>query len=229
MFGKKFFKILAFNTIYGIMDVNRWQQNAVEMSQTFENTRFRLKTRKAVIMKKTLRILSILILTAILTLTFASCGASEKSNTETPDTEAKKDIIPEVDENTLGGIMWAAFTQACKDNATPLDIATAISQNEAIQFMPMVMEIEPGLLSGFDNFEVTGFKSGATFAPMISSIAFVSYVFELEEGANIDEFVNTLKSNCNPNWNICVQAEQTVVGSQNNTVFFVMCPLSNEG
>ena len=199
------------------------------MSQTFENTRFRLKTRKAVIMKKTLKILSILILTAILALTFASCGASEKSNTETPDTEAKKDIIPEVDENTLGGIMWAAFTQACKDNATPLDIATAISQNEAIQFMPMVMEIEPGLLSGFDNFEVTGFKSGATFAPMISSIAFVSYVFELEEGANIDEFVNTLKSNCNPNWNICVQAEQTVVGSQNNTVFFVMCPLSNEG
>ena len=225
------------------MDVNRRQKNAVEMSQTFENTRFRLKTRKAVIMKKTLRILSILILTAILALTFASCGASEKSNTETPDaeatseksntetpdTEAKKDIIPEVDENTLGGIMWAAFTQACKDNATPLDIATAISQNEAIQFMPMVMEIEPGLLSGFDNFEVTGFKSGATFAPMISSIAFVSYVFELEEGANIDEFVNTLKSNCNPNWNICVQAEQTVVGSQNNTVFFVMCPLSNEG
>ena len=211
------------------MDVNRRQKNAVEMSQTFENTRFRLKTRKAVIMKKTLRILSILILTAILALTFASCGASEKSNTETPDTEAKKDIVPEVDENTLGGIMWAAFTQACKDNATPLDIATAISQNEAIQFMPMVMEIEPGLLSGFDNFEVTGFKSGATFAPMISSIAFVSYVFELEEGANIDEFVNTLKSNCNPNWNICVQAEQTVVGSQNNTVFFVMCPLSNEG
>jgi len=37
-----------------------------------------------------------------------------------------------------------------------------------------------------------------------------------------------LKDNANPRWNICTEAEETVVGSVDNKVFFVMCPKSFE-
>lgn len=162
---------------------------------------------------KILKVLTAVILSAILAVSLVSCGS--KSN----------DIIPEVDEKTGGGIMWNAFQDACKDNDNALSIATAVSENEAIQFMPFAQEIEPGFLSGFDE-EINGFKNGATFGPQISSIPFVGYVFELEKDANATEFVNMLKDTCNPAWNICTEAEQTVVGTNGNFVFFVMCPSS---
>ena len=90
--------------------------------------------------------------------------------------------------------------------------------------MAGAMEVEPGLLSGFDNYEVTGFKSGATFGPMIGSIAFIGYVFELEDGVSASDFIANLRSNANLRWNICVEAEEMVTGSSGNKVFFVMCP-----
>ena len=91
------------------------------------------------------------------------------------------------------------------------------------------MPVEPGLLSGFDNYEVTGFQEGAVFMPMIGSIAFVGYVFTLEDGADVNAFMENLKANCNPRWNICVEAEETRVASVGNKVFFVMSPMTLEG
>ena len=88
------------------------------------------------------------------------------------------------------------------------------------------MPVEPGLLSGFDNAEITGFKEGVMFGPAIGSIAFVGYVFELEEGTDAEAFKTTLKDNANLRWNICVAAEEMVVESEGNKVFFVMCPAS---
>jgi len=90
--------------------------------------------------------------------------------------------------------------------------------------MAGAMEVEPGLLSGFDNAEITGFKSGAVFQPMIGSIAFIGYVFELEDGVSASDFIATLKKNANLRWNICVEAEEMVAGSSQNKVFFVMSP-----
>ena len=91
------------------------------------------------------------------------------------------------------------------------------------------MPIEDVYLSGFDNYEVTGFKSGAMFGPMMGSVAFIGYVFELEEGADVEGFMTALTENCNPRWNVCVEADQTVVGAYNNMVFFLMCPISAQG
>ena len=81
-------------------------------------------------------------------------------------------------------------------------------------------------LNGFDNYEVTDFKSGAMFGPMMGSVPFVGYIFELEEGADVENFMTGLSENCNPAWNVCVDADQTVVGAYNNMVFFLMCPNS---
>ena len=97
-----------------------------------------------------------------------------------------------------------------------------------IKFSGGAMPVEEGLLSGFGNTEIKGFKSGAMFAPMIGSIPFVGYVFELSDGTNASSFISTLKSNADLRWNICVAADEMVTGSVGNKVFFVMCPTSLE-
>ena len=140
-------------------------------------------------------------------------------------------IYPDVAENTWGETLWEAFETNMNDNpsATAVDAAFILPMHESIPFMSGSAEIMPGMLNGFDNYEVTGFKSGAMFGPMMGSIAFIGYVFELEEGADVEGFMTTLTENCNPRWNVCVEADQTVVGAYNNMVFFLMCPISNQG
>jgi hypothetical protein len=88
------------------------------------------------------------------------------------------------------------------------------------------MEVEPGLLNGFDNAEITGFEEGVLFAPMIGSIPFVGYVFTLADDADVDAFETTLKDNANLAWNICTEADEMVVDHVGSEVFFVMCPAS---
>lgn len=151
-----------------------------------------------------------LVLCAVMVLSLAACGAKEEEN-----------LSP---ANTLK----AEFVELAKEGKTALEIAEALVTNEIIPFAGGAMEVEPGLLSGFDNYEVKGFKSGAVFMPMIGSIAFVGYVFELEAGADVDAFVSELTTNANPRWNICVEAEETVTGTEGNMVFFCMSPLSFE-
>ena len=142
-------------------------------------------------------------------------------------------IYPDVEMGSWGETLWEAFETTMNDNpaATAVDAAFMVSMDESIPSEAMFGsgEIMPGLLSGFDNYEVTGFKSGAMFGPMMGSVAFIGYVFELEEGADVEGFMTALTENCNPRWNVCVEADQTVVGAYNNMVFFLMCPISNQG
>lgn len=124
---------------------------------------------------------------------------------------------------TLGNKLLAAF----KANASSMsgeDLANAIVSIPDVKFSPVVMPVEEGLLTGFSNTEIKGFKSGVVFAPMIGSIAFVGYVFELESSANVSSFISTLKANANPRWNVCTEADEMITGSSGNKVFFVMCP-----
>ncbi len=141
-------------------------------------------------------------------------------------------IYPEVAENSWGETLWEAFETTMNDNpsATAVDAAFMVAMHESIPAEAMFgsAEIMPGLLAGFNNYEVTGFKSGAMFGPMMGSVAFIGYVFELEEGADVNAFMTNLTDNCDPRWNVCVEADQTVVGAYNNMVFFLMCPKSNQ-
>ena len=142
--------------------------------------------------------------------------------TETPSEVPSE--TPAEPAGTLGQTLLSDFKS--KANMDVLSIAEALMQNPAIQFMGGAMPVEEGLLSGFDNFEVRGFESGAVFMPMIGSIAFVGYIFELPEGADTASFIQTLRDNANMRWNICVAADEMVTGSVGNKVFFVMCPAS---
>ena len=132
--------------------------------------------------------------------------------------------------DTVGSALAEEFHALKAENPaiTAQEMADAILANPMIQFGPVTMEVEEGLLTGFGNAEITGFNKGVTFAPMIGSIPFVGYVFELEDGADVEAFMQNLSDNADPRWNICVEAEETVVESADNMVFFVMCPAQFE-
>lgn len=144
-----------------------------------------------------------------------------------PDQPEQDEEAPAASGDTVAAQLQKAFEGMADQSA--LDIATALSTHEVIKFGAGAMPVEPGLLSGFDNFEVTGFQEGAVFMPMIGSIAFVGYIFTLEDGADVNAFMESLKANSNPRWNICVAAEETLVSNVGNKVFFVMSPLYLEG
>ncbi len=160
-----------------------------------------------------------LVLTLVLCVSIVACGGKKST-----------DITPEVDAASVGGQHWTAFVSYVEANpeATTEDIANALIALEINQFMGGAMPIEVGAeyLPGFDNYVPTGFASAANFMPMIGSIPYVGYVFELAEDADIAAFVQALTDNANPRWNICVEADQTVIGTKGNKVFFLMCPAS---
>ena len=146
----------------------------------------------------------------------------------TPSVDAEGTVDGEnaVSGDTVGAMLAEEFHALKAENAaiTAQEMADAILANPMIQFGGATMEVEQGLLTGFGNAEITGFENGVMFAPMIGSIPFVGYVFTLEDGADATAFMQTLTDNADPRWNICVEADETVVENADNMVFFVMCP-----
>ena len=161
-------------------------------------------------------------------------ATTEATTTEATTEEPKAAIVePNVDAKTLGGKLWNAFVTAKteKPETTAEEMANLLVTNEAIQFMGGAIPLEANqeFFTGFGEYKITGYESGAVYMPMIGSIAFVGYVFELPAGADVEAFMKNLNDNADPRWNICVTADQTVVGAYENTVFFLMCPNSLEG
>ena len=152
---------------------------------------------------------------------------AEKPAESPKEPEKAPEKEPEKAPDTVGTKLLAQFKSKAS-SGTPYDIANSFVESGELPFMAGAMEVEPGLLSGFDNYEVKGFKTGATFGPMIGSIAFIGYVFELDGSISASDFIANLKKNANLRWNICVEAEEMVAGSSGNKVFFVMCPKNFE-
>ena len=159
-----------------------------------------------------MRKLAKLLLCGLLTVTVLA-GCSNNTNTDEP--------------TTVGGMMYQEFTNNAEGKSA-LEIAEALANGGKLPFMAGAMEIEEGFLSGFDNYEVKGFKSGAMFGPMMGTIPFVGYVFVLEDGVDATEFVNILGDNANLRWNICTEAEEMIIEGEENTVLFLMSPKSFE-
>ena len=128
------------------------------------------------------------------------------------------------DQETVGKVLLEDFKSNPDRNVQ--EIADRIINNEIIPFAGSVMEVEPGFLTGFDNAEITGFKEGAMFSPMIGTIPFVGYIFEVEDDTDVDSFIETLKDHANLRWNICTEAEELTLGKEGNKVFFLMSPMS---
>lgn len=158
--------------------------------------------------------------------------AKKPNKTEKPSKKPQKDEKPEDTEKetneeqkkeTVANTLMSDFKSIAKSQNAE-SIANQLIANKIIPFMPAVMPVEEGLLNGFGDAEITGFKEGAMFGPMIGSIPFIGYVFELKDETDVNQFISTLKSNANLRWNICTEADEMVVCSVDKKVFFVMCP-----
>lgn len=169
------------------------------------------------------KLLTLLALSAALILTLAACGGSEQP----PQEDA---AIPVVEGDTLSADLANTFLPMAVDStATAEDLAQEFLTAAELPFEAMVMPVEPGLLTGFGDVEITGFSGGAMFGPAISTIPFLGYVFQLEEGADGDALCQTLQEYADLRWNICTAAEEVVAVQGGDYVFFLMCPASLEG
>lgn len=175
-----------------------------------------------------------LILASMALISMAACGSkADTSATEAASETAAETTAEAVTEaataaadDTTGAALLADFNTRIAENPeiSAQELADALLTNSVIQFGGASMPVESGLLTGFGNAEITGFSEGVMFAPMISSIAFVGYIFKLEDGTDAETFKQTLADNADPRWNICTEADETVIESSGNTVFFLMCP-----
>ena len=180
-------------------------------------------------MKKALTILLI----SMMAMTFTACGNSDSSDSgSSSGSSASEESKPdeEIKADTVGTKLYVDFKEKAEADsaATAQSLADAVMANPMIQFAPATMPVEQGLLSGFGNAEITGFKEGVMFGPVIGSIPFIGYVFTLDDGADAEAFVKTLKDNADLRWNICVEAEEMVCEIVGDKVFFVMSPKSFE-
>lgn len=182
------------------------------------------------------------ILAATMVISMAACGgrnnestestesqvvSTETTGTETVETEttATETEGAAEAEGTAGEILFNAFKEMmeAKPETTAQEAADALITNEIIQFMGGAMPVEPGLLSGFDNTEIKGFEEAVVFMPMMGSIPFVGYIFDMPADADLEAFMTTLKESANMRWQVCVEAEEMVVEAIGDKVFFLMC------
>ena len=160
----------------------------------------------------------------------------ETVGAETPE-DPEESTQPEENEpsadpnaSTAGDMLFSKFVEIAADSSlSAQEIADKLMADEMIPFGPMVMPIEPGPQMGLGEASLGGFYEGVMFGPMIGSIPFVGYVFVLDDGADVASFAQTLEDNANLRWNICVTADEMVVETYGNTVFFLMCPASLQG
>ena len=178
-----------------------------------------------------------LILALLTVCTLAGCAWNDRNADEpvaviasTAETEQASPVViqPSVEADTMGEALWNTFQTTVSENPDIeiASLANTLAADPSLPFTGTVSSIEADAeyFVGFGDYRITGFDSASVYAPMIGSYAFVGYVFELSEDTSVNEFLVSLTSHCDPRWNICVEAEQTVAGAVGNTVFFVMCP-----
>lgn len=147
------------------------------------------------------------------------------------DTEDAGSQDDEVTAESVGDILMRDFRERVEANpqSTPQELADGLMANqlwEDSQIAGATMPVEPGLLNGFGNTEIRGFKEGVMFAPMIGSIPFIGYIFELEDGVDGNEFMELLSQNADMRWNVCTEAEEMFMENPDRIVIFMMSPKS---
>lgn len=157
------------------------------------------------ILKKALMIMCV----AIAAISLVACGEEKDTSKET----------------TIGYNLYSIFLDEIKSSNDINGVAEKLIQDSSFGDIAMgTMNVEEGYLNGFSN-EIKGFDSGVMFSPMIGTIPFVGYIFETDTP---EELAKTLEESHQLNWNICTTADEMIVKTEGNYVFFVMAPSSFE-
>lgn len=197
----------------------------------------------------------VLLLIATMSVSMMACGSKKdnvsqggktqqtEQDTQVDEGQAESEVDSDIDAgdadvqddemgtDSVGDILMRDFRERIEANpqSTPQELADGIMANklwEDSQIAGATMPVEPGLLNGFGNTEIRGFKEGVMFAPMIGSIPFIGYVFTLEEGVDGDEFMSLLSENADLRWNVCTEADEKLTEKADGTVIFMMSPKS---
>ncbi len=166
------------------------------------------------------------------TTTAPADDAATETTTEAPVEDKAAIVAPDVDATTPGGKMWDAFLAAKqeKPEMTAEELANQLLAAgvipEEIMMAAMALEANQEFFTGFGNYTITGYESGAVFMPMIGVTPIMGYIFDLPEGADVDAFIQNLSNNADLRWNVCTSADQMAIGAYETTVFFLMCPNS---
>ena len=170
------------------------------------------------------------LLTTAMVVSMVACGNKNNQTSESKPAAPATTVFVEAEDGTVGDTLLDVFSKEIEANnaITAQELAETIITNEVIVFGGAAMPMEPGFLMGFDE-EINGFEEAVMFGPMIGTIPFVGYVFDLAEDADVEAFMTTLKDTSNMRWNICTEAEQTVIASFGDKVFFLMSPKTLEG
>ena len=169
------------------------------------------------------------LLAATMAFSVVGCGA-QQDNVAQEQTEQVPGTTESEINDDMGKAMISQFKElmAGDENITTEAIGNAFCENPMFEMAMDASAVEPGLLTGFGNEEIKGFKEGTMFSPIIGSIPFVGYVFRVDDGTNVSEFINELKENANLRWNICTEADQMLVTAVDQTVLFAMYSTSEE-
>ena len=179
-----------------------------------------------------------LILALVMVLSLVACGTTNNDTPVVDDTNDTDDTIVETGLNTVAPAEDAKGTlgymyyekileiKTANPSATAEEIVMAIMESKLGTACPgcMVAPVEPNMyLQGLEAESFGGFVSGQVIIPMMMGQAFIVYVFDLADASEAPAFVESLKNNANPGWNICTTAETVTVGAVENVAFIAMC------
>ena len=137
----------------------------------------------------------------------------------------EEEVKPKEKDTSVAGILTSQFKEEMKKSKDSYEVIQKISKNEKIAISVDVIELKNGdYVDGFDT-EIKGYKKAYAIKPMIGSIPFVAYLFEVDDAK---EFEKKLNDNANLRWNICTEADNKSSAVVDHYVFFVMGPKSFE-
>ena len=131
----------------------------------------------------------------------------------TPTSEKQVDVLSNLfldvattnQDSSLNDIVTKFINSA----VTPFEISSTIA--------------EEGYLAGFSDIEINGFNEAYQIGPMIGSIPFIAYAFNVNENS-VEEFKTMLLDHADLRWNVCTEADSKMCVSYGNFIFFIMSP-----
>lgn len=144
---------------------------------------------------------------------------------EKPKDDVKENTEQKQEENTVAQTLGRQFESEIENEKDIEKVAKKIAENEILEISVDASQVKSGdYLSGFQK-EIKDFKNAYVIRPMIGTIPFIAYIFEVE---NSSEFAEELKSGADLRWNICTEADEMHVVVRGDYVFFVMSPKNFE-
>ncbi len=162
-------------------------------------------------MKKFQFVLMIMILVSMVCF-ISGCG--QKS-------DEGKDSNQKTEEKSVARTLAQQFKEEIKKEKDIMNVASSISKNKVLEISTDVVALgSDDYVSGFQT-EIKKFNQAVAIRPMIGTIPFVAYIFDVDDG---ETFAKNLKENADLRWNICTEADEMEAAVFDHYVFFVMSP-----